>query len=61
MGIGRKLIALSESEAKKQGYGELRLNTHVAMPENVQLYVHLGWEEVSRDGNTVSMKKTLKN
>lgn len=59
-GIGRALIAFSESEAKRLGYDEMRLNTHVAMPENVALYIHLGWEEVSRSGNTVSMRKPVK-
>lgn len=60
-GLGRELIALSEREAMRQGYGEMRLNTHVAMPENVHLYAHLGWEEISRDGNTVSMRKFLRD
>ena len=61
MGLGRKLIKLSEDEAKRHGYSEMRLNTHVDMPENVWLYKHMGWAEVSRSGNTVSMKKHLKN
>jgi GNAT superfamily N-acetyltransferase len=60
-GLGRKLIELSECEAKRQGFSEMRLNTHVDMPENVQLYQHLGWTEVSRSDNTVSMKKYLPN
>lgn len=58
-GIGRKLIELSESEAKAQGYDEIRLNTHIDMQENVQLYRYLGWEEFARSGNTVSMRKNL--
>lgn len=58
-GIGRALIALSESEAAKQGFGEMRLNTHIAMPENVRLYSRLGWREMSTDGNTVMMEKRL--
>lgn len=58
-GLGRRLIELSVSEAKRQGYGEMRLNTHVDMPDNVRLYQHLGWVEVSRSNNTVSMKKSL--
>lgn len=58
-GIGRKLIALSEREARRQGFDELRLNTHVDMPENVELYRHLGWAECSRQGNTVLMVKHL--
>lgn len=59
-GIGRALVAHAENEAKRQGYDEMRLNTHVAMPENVALYTHLGWEEISRNGNTVSMRKIIK-
>lgn len=58
-GLGRTLIVLAEREARRQGFGEMRLNTHVAMPENVRLYAHLGWEEVAREGNTVSMRKLL--
>lgn len=60
-GLGREFMTLAESETKKQGYDELRLNTHTAMPENVRLYTHLEWEEVSRDGNTVSMRKRFKD
>ncbi len=58
-GIGRKLMNFSESEAVKQGYDEMRLNTHVAMPENVRLYIHLGWHETGKNANTVQMRKYL--
>ncbi len=58
-GLGRALIALAESEAKKQGYDEIRLNTHAAMLENIKFYTHLGWGESSRDGNTVAMHKLI--
>ena len=58
-GLGRELIKLAEDEAKRRGFGEMRLNTHVEMPENIQLYQHLGWVEMSRSDTTVSMKKTL--
>ena len=58
-GLGRQLAALSEREARRQGYSEMRLNTHLAMPENVELYEHLGWEIVSTRGNTVSMRRCL--
>ncbi len=58
-GLGRKLIELAEAEARRQGFDEMRLNTHVDMPENVRLYEHLGWVEVSRSTNTVSMTKHL--
>jgi ribosomal protein S18 acetylase RimI-like enzyme len=60
-GLGRELIELSEREAKRQGFSEMRLNTHVDMPENVQLYQHLGRIERSRSDNTISMKKYLPN
>lgn len=58
-GLGRKLIYHACSQAKNQGYDEIKLNTHVAMPENLRLYAHLGFEEVLRKGNTVSMRKFL--
>ncbi len=58
-GVGRKLVDFSENEAVIRGYSEMRLNTHAAMPENIQLYIHLGWCETDRDGNTVHMRKHL--
>ena len=58
-GLGRAFMALAEAEASDQGYREMRLNTHVDIPENVQLYTHLRWEQTGRDGNTISMKKML--
>ena len=58
-GIGGRLMSFAEKTAVEQGYSEMRLNTHVAMPENVALYTHLGWHETSRGGNTVSMSKRL--
>lgn len=59
-GLGTELIAFSEQQAIRQGYTEIRLNTHALMPENVTLYKKLGWVESSRQGNTVSLKKQLK-
>jgi GNAT superfamily N-acetyltransferase len=58
-GLGRALVTLAETEALKQGYRELRLTTHVDMPENIRLYAHLGWAENQREGNKVSMKKMI--
>lgn len=58
-GIGGRLMKLAEQATREQGLFEMRLNTHVAMPENVELYTHLGWYETSRNGNTVSMSKRL--
>jgi ribosomal protein S18 acetylase RimI-like enzyme len=59
-GLGRQLIDLAQSLAIEQGYSEIRLATHVEMPENVRLYEYFGWEEYHRSGNKVLMKKTIK-
>lgn len=58
-GLGRALIAHGEAEARAQGYREMRLTTHAAMPENIALYVRLGWAESGRQGNKVFMTKPL--
>jgi ribosomal protein S18 acetylase RimI-like enzyme len=62
-GLGRRLVAFTESEAKRRGYREIRLYTHVTMTENVALYRHLGFEETGRgeeDGyHRVFMRKRL--
>jgi N-acetylglutamate synthase-like GNAT family acetyltransferase len=59
-GLGRAFMDLAEAEARKLGHEKLRLSTHVDMPENVQLYEHLGWHEIGRSGNKVHMEKSLK-
>lgn len=56
-GLGRGFLELAEKEARKLGKEELRLSTHVDMPENVNLYQHLGWVEIGRSGNKVHMSK----
>ena len=47
-GLGRLLIAFAESEARRLGFGELRLYTHVTMTENIALYRHYGFVETGR-------------
>ena len=47
-GLGRRLIAFAEAEARRLGYGELRLYTHVTMTENIALYTRLGFVETGR-------------
>jgi ribosomal protein S18 acetylase RimI-like enzyme len=59
MGLGRELMELAESESRRLGLGELRLSTHVNMPENIDLYSHFGWQEAGRSGNKVHMAKIL--
>lgn len=59
MGIGRALIEHAEAQCRRLKKAELRLSTHVAMPENVRLYQYLGWTETGRSGNKVQMTKFL--
>lgn len=62
-GVGRTLLELADAEAMRQGYGELRLYTHVTMTENIALYTRIGWVETHRgeqDGYArVFMRKSL--
>lgn len=62
-GLGRALIAFAEDEARRLGFDELRLYTHVLMTENQALYARLGFEETHRgkqDGyDRVFMRKRL--
>jgi len=59
LGIGRGLMARADTDCRALGLRELRLSTHVQIPENVALYTHLGWEETGRTGNKVLMRKLL--
>ncbi len=47
-GLGRRLVAFAESEARRLGYAELRLYTHATMTENIALYTRLGFCETGR-------------
>lgn len=58
-GIGGALMKFAETKAKENNFSDLHLTTHVSLPENVALYRHLGWEETSRDGTKVYMKKEI--
>ena len=62
-GIGRRLVAFAEGEARRHGHAELRLYTHQTMTENIALYVRLGFEETGRGYeagyNRVFMTKRL--
>ena len=58
-GIGAALLRLAETEARSRGYSEIRLATHVLLVENVSLYRHLGWTEISRDETRIHMKKGI--
>ena len=58
-GLGRNLMEFGEAEAKRQGYSELRLATHVLLTENISLYSHLGWSETGRDEYRAYMTKKI--
>jgi GNAT superfamily N-acetyltransferase len=47
-GVGRLLLDFADAEARRAGYAELRLYTHVLMHENIALYTRLGWQEHGR-------------
>lgn len=63
-GLGRQLLDFAEAKARRRGFGELRLYTHITMTENVAMYEHLGWEETGRGGQDgferVFMRKLLR-
>lgn len=47
-GLGKALIHFAEAEARRLGYGEIRLYTHETMVENISMYRRLGYEETGR-------------
>jgi GNAT superfamily N-acetyltransferase len=48
MGLGRQLISFAETEARRLGFGEIRLYTHQKMVENIAPYMRLGFIETGR-------------
>lgn len=58
-GIGSQLMAKAESFAKSNGGRKIVLTTHSAMPENVALYSHLGWQVTGESGTKIHMEKQL--
>lgn len=57
-GLGRRMIEFAESEARRLGYDELRLYTHVTMIENIALYTRLGFVETGR-GNDARYERVF--
>ncbi|HUB12069.1 MAG TPA: GNAT family N-acetyltransferase [Acetobacteraceae bacterium] len=47
-GFGRALMAFAEAEARRRGWHEIVLYTHVMMTENQVLYRRLGYLETGR-------------
>jgi ribosomal protein S18 acetylase RimI-like enzyme len=44
-GVGRRLLELAETEARRQGYPSIYLATHELMTENRALYARIGYVE----------------
>jgi ribosomal protein S18 acetylase RimI-like enzyme len=47
-GVGRMLLQLAETEARRQGFASIYLYTHEKMTENQALYAKLGYVEYDR-------------
>jgi ribosomal protein S18 acetylase RimI-like enzyme len=47
-GLGRRLLAHAELQARRCGLTQVRLYTNAAMTENLEMYPHLGYLEVDR-------------
>ena len=47
-GVGRRLLIFTENEARRRGYKQVRLYTHVLMTENIALYGRIGFRETGR-------------
>lgn len=62
-GIGRRLLAFAEEQARRLHLPALRLYTHVVMTRNIALYESLGYTETGRQtvggGQLVHMRKQL--
>lgn len=63
-GLGRRLLAFAEAEARRAGFASIYLFTHELMTENLALYAGLGYVEYARrdrDGSTlVFLRKPLR-
>jgi hypothetical protein len=47
-GLSSACLLDAETEARRRGYAEIRLYTHVLMTENLALYARLGFHETGR-------------
>ena len=62
-GLGARLVEAAEDMARNQGYEYLELYTHVAMTENIDLYLRRGYVETERKNvrgyDRIYMRKRL--
>jgi GNAT superfamily N-acetyltransferase len=47
-GLGKRLMAFTEAEARRRGYAAVELYTNEVMVENIARYRHLGYVETKR-------------
>lgn len=48
-GLGKRLMAFAEAEAKRQGFSEVRLYTNERLTANLSFYARLGYRETHRE------------
>jgi len=64
-GLGRRLLAWAEAQARQAGYAHIRLYTNALMEANIALYTRLGYTETRRepfhDLTIVHMHKSLQD
>jgi GNAT superfamily N-acetyltransferase len=62
-GIGRRLLAFAEEEARRRGLPAVRLYTHEKMTKNIALYEALGYRHTGRQavgtGDLLHLRKML--
>ena len=62
-GFGRRLLALAETEARRQGRSEVRLLTNERYVANIEMYTRYGYRETHREPHLgtdlVYFRKTL--
>ena len=63
LGVGRRLLTAVEASIAADGLGEVRLGTHPALTEAIELYVSSGYREIPRYGTSpydqLAFAKTL--
>jgi len=58
-GIASGILLLLESEAKKQGYNIMKLETGPSQPESLHLYKKFGFYEIEKFGEYVNSKYSI--
>ena len=59
MGVAGALVGTAERVARERGYAGLRLAARTELPGTIRFWRHLGYDQLSREGTTVTMAKAL--